>query len=165
MEKSMKIIALLAVLVISIPAYALDQTAVRELSAVLNQGPKSRHWQVRADELYRWIKEKKKDFIVVDVRPTAKEYKNGHVPGAIYIPYNEILKPRNLRRLPRNKKIILYCVTGQTQNLPVVVLRALGYDARVMSFGFASWGKGYWGGKMMLKAIGNASKKNFPIER
>jgi rhodanese-related sulfurtransferase len=83
----------------------------------------------------------------------------------MYIPYNEILKAGNLKKLPKDKKIILVCVTGQTQNLPMLVLRALGYDAYTMAFGHAAWIKGYLGAELMRKAIQNAGKKNFPVEQ
>lgn len=157
----MTVVALLALLS---PAYALSPAAVKELDAVLSQGPAKKHFQVNANQLYKWIKAKKKNFLVVDVR-MPKAYKGGHVPGAINIPYSEILKPENLKKLPKDKILVLYCYTGQTQNLPIVALRALGYDARVLSFGYTSWGKGFWGGNMMKRAIGNAARKNFPIEK
>ncbi|VAX33945.1 hypothetical protein MNBD_NITROSPIRAE03-1985 [hydrothermal vent metagenome] len=157
----MTVVALLALLS---PAYALSPAAVKELDAVLSQGPANHHFQIKANKLDKWIKAKKKDFLVVDVRK-AKDYKSGHIPGAINIPYNEMLKPANLKKLPKDKILVLHCYTGQTQNLPVIALRALGYDARVLTFGYTSWAKGYFGGKMMQGAIRNAARKHFPIER
>ncbi|NOZ26296.1 MAG: rhodanese-like domain-containing protein [Nitrospirae bacterium] len=166
MRNSLKILmTVLSLLALLSPAYALSPAAVKELDAVLSQGPANKHFQVNANQLYGWIKAKKNNFQVVDVRLKAKDFKGGHVPGAIHIPYNEILKPENLKKLPKDKILVLYCYTGQTQNLPVVALRALGYDARVLAFGYTSWAKGYWGGNMMKRAIGNAAKNNFPVER
>jgi rhodanese-related sulfurtransferase len=83
----------------------------------------------------------------------------------VYLPYNEILKAENLSNLPKDKKIILACVTGQTQNLPVLVLRSPGYDAYAMAFGHAAWIKGYFGAEFMQQAIQNAGEKNFPAEQ
>jgi hypothetical protein len=60
-----------------------------------------------------------------------------------------------------NRNDDLVCVTGQTQNLPVLALRTLGYDAYTMSFGMASWIKGYLGGRLMQDAIAGA---NYPVE-
>lgn len=147
-----------------IPAYAADDMA-KKLNDVLVKGPAEGHWQVKADEVATWIKDKKKDFVIVDVRPTPPGQQGGKMPGAVYIPYNEILKADNLKKLPKDKKIVLVCVTGQTQNLPVVALRALGYDARTMAFGHAAWIKGYLGANVMQQAIQNASAKNFPVEK
>jgi rhodanese-related sulfurtransferase len=148
-----------------LPSVAGADDMAKKLNAVLLKAKEEGHWQVKAAEVAQWIKEGKKDFIVVDVRPNGEEFKKGHMPGAIYISYNEILKPENLKKLPRNKKIILVCVTGQTQNLPVLSLRALGYDARTMSFGHTAWIKGYYGGQIMRGAMKGAAENNYPLEK
>jgi rhodanese-related sulfurtransferase len=146
------------------PAFAGDDMAAR-LNAVLLKGPQEGNWQVKAADVAQWIKQGKKDFLVVDVRMNPQEYKSGHIPGAIFIPYNAILKPENLKKLPKDKMIVLACVTGQTQNLPVLALRALGYDARTISFGHTAWIKGYYGGKIMQGAIAGAASGNYPLAR
>jgi len=157
------LILTVAVLIfMSVPAFAADDMAAK-LNAVLLKGPAEGNWQVKPADVAQWIKEGKKDFLVVDVRPNPAEYPQGHIPGSIYIPYNEILKPDNLAKLPKDKKVVLVCVTGQTQNLPVVALRALGYDARTMQFGYAAWIKGYFGAKLMQDAINAAATANYPL--
>jgi rhodanese-related sulfurtransferase len=107
------------------------------------------------------IAEKRGDFLVVDARPQPPGQQGGRIPGAVYIPYNELLKAENLKRLPRDKKIILACVTGQTQNLPVLALRTLGFNAVTLKFGHASWIKGYFGANLMQQAIAGA---DYPTE-
>ncbi len=158
-----KWILLAVVLLIAVPAYAGDDMAAK-LNAVLMKGPAEGNWQVKAADVAKWIAEKKTDFQVVDVRPNPPGQKGGKIPGSIYIPYNEILKPENLAKLPKGKKLILVCVTGQTQNLPVLALRVLGYDARTMSFGMASWIKGYFGAGFMKEAIAGAESGKYPVE-
>ncbi len=153
-------ILFLMVLAIAVPAYAGDDMAAK-LNAVLMKAPAEGHWQVKAADVSKWMAEKKTDFQIVDVRPNPPGQKGGKIPGSIYIPYNEILKPENLAKLPKGKKVVLVCVTGQTQNLPVVALRLLGYDARTMSFGMVSWAKGYFGGNLMNDAIKGA---NYTVE-
>jgi rhodanese-related sulfurtransferase len=145
-------------------AFAADDMAAK-LSAVLSQGPGTKFWQVSADDVLAMISAKKNDFVVVDVRPNPAEFGEGHIPGAILMPVQDIFKHENLSKLPKNKKVILACVTGQTQNLPVVGLRALGYDAYTMSFGYSAWTKGYRGGQLMQGAIQNAAAKNFPMQK
>jgi rhodanese-related sulfurtransferase len=149
---------------IAVPAASADDTA-NKLNAVLSQGPQARFWQVSADDVVAMINAKKGDFVVVDVRPNPAEFGGGHIPGALQVPVQDIFKPENLRKLPKNKKIILVCVTGQTQNLPVVGLRALGYDAYTMAFGYAAWIKGYHGGQKMQDAMQGAASKNYPIAK
>ena len=67
-----------------------------------------------------------------------------------------------MKRLPRDKKLILACVTGQTQNLPVLALRTLGYNAYTLKFGHASWIKDYLGGNLMKEAIAGANYQTQP---
>jgi len=147
-----------------VPVSAADDMA-KKLNEVLMKGPAEGHWQVKPDEVDAWIKAKKTDFLIVDVRPTPPGQQGGKMPGAIYIPYSEILKAENLKKLPKDKKLILVCVTGQTQNLPILALRVLGYDARTMQFGHSAWIKGYLGAQIMQQAIQNAATKNFPLEK
>lgn len=157
------ILSIAVLVIMATPAHADEMAA--KLNSMLLKAPSEANWQVKAADVATWIKENRNDFLVVDVRPNPKEYPSGHIPGSIYIPYNEILKPENLGKLPKNKKIVLVCVTGQTQNLPVLALRVLGYDARTMSFGYSSWIKGYFGGKIMQDAISGAAQSNYPLAK
>jgi rhodanese-related sulfurtransferase len=157
-------VAALVVMISGPAAYAADDMAAK-LNAVLSKGPETKFWQVSADEVQAMISQKKSDFVMVDVRPNPAEFSEGHIPGAVQITVQDIFKPENLKKLPKNKKVILVCVTGQTQNLPVVGLRALGYDAYTMSFGYAAWLKGYRGGQKMQEAIQGASARNFPVQK
>lgn len=145
-------------------AFASSDIAAK-LHSVLSAAPGQKFWQIKADDLAAWIKEKRTDFVVVDVRPNPAEYGQGHIPGAIQMPVQNVLSPDSLGKLPKNKKVVLVCVTGQTQNLPIIGLRALGYDAYTMSFGYAAWIPGYHGSKLMQDAISNAAAKNFPVNK
>jgi len=157
-------IGMVLAIALAVPVSAADDMA-KKLNEVLMKGPAEGHWQVKPDEVDAWIKAKKTDFLIVDVRPTPPGQQGGKMPGAIYIPYSEILKAENLKKLPKDKKLILVCVTGQTQNLPILALRVLGYDARTMQFGHSAWIKGYLGAQIMQQAIQNAATKNFPLEK
>lgn len=145
-------------------AFAADDLAAR-LQAVLANGQETAFWQVSADDVHEMIKAKKTDFVVVDVRPSANEYKEGHIPGAIQIQVQDMFKPASLKKLPKDKMVILMCGTGQVQNLPVLGLRALGYDARLIAFGYTAWAKGYRGGQRMQDTIQNAADMNYPIDK
>ena len=157
-------VMVLAVAIVVPIASAADDMAAK-LNAVLSKSTEAKFWQVSADEVLSMINEKKTDFVVVDVRPNPSEFAAGHIPGAIQITVQDIFKPENLKKLPKNKKLILACVTGQTQNLPVVGLRVLGYNAYTMAFGYAAWTKGYRGGVIMQEAIQNAAAKSYPISK
>jgi len=155
------VMVLAATIVVPI-ASAADPMAAK-LNAVMSQGPETRFWQVTAEEVQAMIKAKKTDFVVVDVRPNPAEFDEGHIPGSMQITVQDIFTPESLKKLPKNKKVILVCVTGQTQNLPILGLRALGYDAYTMAFGYAAWIKGYRGGQKMQEAIQGAAASNYRL--
>jgi rhodanese-related sulfurtransferase len=162
---SVMLLVMVLAVAIAVPITSAADEMSGKLNAVLSQGPQAKFWQVSADDVLAMINAKKTDFVIVDVRPNPAEFGGGHIPGAIQIPVQDIFKPENLKKLPKNKKVILACVTGQTQNLPVVGLRALGYDAYTMAFGYAAWLKGYHGADKMQAAIQGAASKNYPVAK
>ncbi|MDY6842600.1 MAG: rhodanese-like domain-containing protein [Thermodesulfobacteriota bacterium] len=50
------------------------------------------------------------EYVIVDVR-TPSEYEEGHLPGAVLIPLNEL--DRRYTELEREKQIIIYCRSGR----------------------------------------------------
>ena len=166
MKKLYKVFMVMIVaLALAVPSvYAADDMAAK-LNVVLSKAAAEKFWQVSADDVKAMIDAKKTDFMVVDGRPAPNMYKAGHIPGSIFIATQDVLKPENLKKLKKDKKIILVCVTGQTQNLPVVALRALGYNAMTMKFGMAAWDKNSIGVKFMKEGLSGAEKKNYPIQK
>ncbi len=64
-------------------------------------------------------------------------YLVGHVPNAVnYEPSTDpFTMAMDLKSLPADKTIIVYCYTGQTSAYMAAYLRLLGYDARTLKFG------------------------------
>lgn len=156
-------IAVLAVVIslsLSLPAFSADDAA-----SVLSKSAAAKFWQVTADDVKAMIDSKKNDFLVVDTRPDPGMFKAGHIPGAIFIPVQDILKPENIKKLPKDKKIILVCITGAIQNLPVLTLRSMGYNVMTMKFGMAAWDKNSMGYKALQEALKGAETKNYPLEK
>ena len=83
---------------------------------------------------------KDKDYLIVDVRDK-DAYKAGHVPTAINVPSREWEK--HLSKLPKNKKLILYCYHMVCFAAPKIALRLAkkGYDVMEMVGGFDEWQK------------------------
>ncbi len=60
----------------------------------------------------------------------------GHVPGAMqYTPKASMSTTIDLKTLPTDKTIVVYCWTGQTSAFLTAYLRLLGYDAKSLLFG------------------------------
>jgi len=159
-----KVLVMLWVVVIALSVAAPGASAADDLAAKMNaimaKSTEVRFWQFSAEEVNTMIKEKKTDFLVVDTRPRTTDFAEGHIPGAIHVMTQDIFKPESLKKLPKNKKIILYCATGQLQNLPIVGLRMLGYDTYTLWGGYATWAKGSAGGAKIQDAIKAA---NYPV--
>jgi len=68
---------------------------------------------------------------------TAAQYADpGHIPGAIqYTPKEAIKLATDLKTLPTDKPIAVYCFTGQTSAFLTAYLRLLGYDAKSVLYG------------------------------
>lgn len=60
----------------------------------------------------------------------------GHMPGAIqYTPKETIKLSADLKTLPTDKPVVVYCYTGQTSAFLTAYLRILGYNAQSLKFG------------------------------
>ena len=81
------------------------------------------------------------DVVVVDIRK-ADAYATAHIDGAVSIPFGENMQD-NLVNLPKDKKIVVTCYTGQTAGQTVGIMRALGYDAVSLKYGMSDNG---WAG-------------------
>lgn len=56
------------------------------------------------------------------------DYNEGHIPGAELIAWGDGMQ-KQFGSLPADKKIVVYCYTGQTAGQTVAGLRVIGYDA------------------------------------
>jgi len=65
-----------------------------------------------------------------------EHYNLGHIPGAIqYTPTDAFTLAEDLKTLPTDKPIVVYCYTGQTSAHVAAYLRLLGYDAKSLLYG------------------------------
>jgi rhodanese-related sulfurtransferase len=75
------------------------------------------------------------NYYIVNYWPE-NQYLIGHIPGAIqYTPKASIKLAADLKTLPTNKPVAVYCYTGQTRAYLVAYLRLLGYDAKTIMYG------------------------------
>ena len=89
-----------------------------------------------------WQKERKK-FTLVDVR-IASEYKAGHLPGAINIPYIDVEKRSMTQKFDHNQPYIFYC-TYSAWRAPYAAnaMADAGYkNAYILEGGISAWNSG-----------------------
>lgn len=65
--------------------------------------------------------------LVIDVR-TADEYAQGHLAGALNIPYDEIASRIAAVAPDKNRRIVLYCRSGRRSGIAQQTLQGLGYQ-------------------------------------
>lgn len=69
--------------------------------------------------------EMKNDATVVDARP-AKDYDEGHVDGAVSVPFDAVAD--NMDKIPEGKPVIAYCFTGNKSSEVATELAEKGYE-------------------------------------
>jgi len=86
----------------------------------------------------RLMEYRERDFVILDVR-SAKGFREGHVPGAIHIPFEELAT--RWKELPKHKEIISYCwnVTCLLCTKASYILASKGLKAREMIGGLEAW--------------------------
>jgi rhodanese-related sulfurtransferase len=67
------------------------------------------------------------------------EYALGHIPGAVFLPRGN-LETKIEGLIPRDKKVLIYCATGNRSALAADTMQQMGYkDVASMAGGFRDW--------------------------
>ena len=93
--------------------------------------------QISIDEAVKMMKDEK-NYIILDVR-RPDEYAEGHIPGAINVP-NEEIGTAEIAELPSKSQLILvYCRSGRRSKEASEKLVKLGYTNIVEFGGILDW--------------------------
>lgn len=63
----------------------------------------------------------------------------GHIEGSLRMDFDAAVVPENLERIPRDKKIVIVCYTGNLAAQLTTIYRLLGFDAAALAYGMAGW--------------------------
>ena len=97
-----------------------------------NQAQEAVYMNITAEEA-KQIMDREAGYIILDTR-TQAEYDEGHIPGAIVIPHDEITD-RAEEELPHKDQLLLvYCRSGRRSKLAAEALVELGYT-NIKEFG------------------------------
>ncbi len=79
------------------------------------------------------IMDTQEDYVILDTR-TQEEFDEGHIPGAVLIPYDEVLQKAESVLTNKDQLILVYCRSGRRSKLAAEDLVKLGYT-NVKEFG------------------------------
>lgn len=82
------------------------------------------------------LRENREEYLIIDVR-SKKQYDEGHIEGAINIPI-EILREK-LKKLDKDKKIVVHCNKGTTGNMAQNILLNNGFKVYNLSGGYKNY--------------------------
>ncbi len=169
-KKPVILIGILFLLISTIPVFAGDSDLMDRIDKILSNGPEHDNYHAAAWQVSKWIKMGKTDFQVIDVRippddGTWGKPEYGRIPGSIYIPYTELFRSENLKKIPKDKKVILVGHMSVYENYLVVPLRLLGYDAYIMLMGMSGWQKDYPAVGHIKSLLHDAQTQDFPIAK
>jgi rhodanese-related sulfurtransferase len=75
---------------------------------------------------------------VIDVREP-KEFRTGHLPGAVNIPMGQL--PARMGEIDRNRPVYVVCASGNRSSAMTDVLTAAGFDAINLAGGTSAWAR------------------------
>jgi rhodanese-related sulfurtransferase len=122
----------LMIFVFSGSLFAYDVELAKKFDTLFSQlNPQvltMRPCQVTTKDMIDMIK-KNEDFVILDIRTPAEQKIIAPVwKGSLLIPMHELFKPENLAKLPKDKKILVLCHTGDRAAAATIALRAIGFS-------------------------------------
>lgn len=99
---------------------------------VAEKGEKAMYEQITPEEAKK-IMDSGEEYVILDTREQ-DEYDEGHIPGAILIPYTEIENKAEEMLPDKDKLILVYCRSGRRSKIAAEALSKLGYT-NVKEFG------------------------------
>lgn len=95
------------------------------ISGSNNQETENAYMKISAEEA-KEVMDSTDDFVLVDVRE-ADEYADGHIEGALLIPYGEIGERAETELPDKQQTILVYCRSGRRSAIAAQTLTDLGY--------------------------------------
>ena len=130
MSKKIILLALAIITVATVFAGCTQKTNTEHTEATqVNIGT---YYQIPQDEAKR-IMDEESDYIIVDAREQS-EYDEGHIKGAIVIPYTEIEQKAEEMLPDKEQLILVYCRSGRRSKIAAQSLANMGYT-NVKEFG------------------------------
>ena len=104
---------------------------------VSDKGDKNMYEQITAEEAKK-IMDSEDKFTILDVREQ-EEYDEGHIPGAVLIPYTSIDSEAEKILTDKEGLILVYCRSGRRSKIAAESLAKLGYTDIKEFGGIIDW--------------------------
>lgn len=89
------------------------------------------YFSISAEEVF----ENPEKYYIINYERKDK-YDSGHIPGAVrYKPGGTLGIASEMRTIPPDKEVVVYCATGHSSAFVVAYLRLLGYNAHTVTYG------------------------------
>jgi len=92
--------------------------------------------EVTPEEAKKMLEEEKDKVVLLDVR-TPPEHIQVRIPNSMLIPLDELRYA--FQNLPKDKKYIVYCRSGERSAFATYFLRQMGYEAYNLAGGILIW--------------------------
>ena len=97
-----------------------------------NHNQEMTYMNITAEEA-KEIMDTQQGYVILDVR-AQEEYDQGHIPGAIVIPHEEITEKAEAVLPDKNQLILVYCRSGRRSKIAADAMVELGYT-NIKEFG------------------------------
>jgi len=94
--------------------------------------------RISAGQAKAFFEHPDKDYAIIDVRH-AHEYEAGHVPGALLVDLDDIVRGAAALPADRSKAYFVYCRSGVRSAKAAAILKGLGYEDVRDFGGILSW--------------------------
>ncbi len=101
-------------------------------AVLVSNGEKEMYKQISAKEAKNII-DSEEEYIIIDVREQ-EEFDEGHIPGAILIPYEQIAEKADKMLPDKDKQILVYDRSGRRSKIAAESLANIGYT-NIKEFG------------------------------
>jgi len=109
------------------------------------------NYKISEDDAKKFVDAKSTAVLFLDIRK-AEDFAKGHIAGAVNIPFGKGMETK-FATLPKDKRIVVVCYTGQTAGQTTAILKMMGYDAVWMNAGMG----------MPSNAPAGWANKGFPV--
>ena len=107
------------------------------LSGCSNKESEAVYMNINAEKAKEMM-ESMEEFVILDARSEA-EFAEGHIPGAIVIPHDEISEKAEEEILDKDIPIFVYCRSGRRSKIAAKELLDLGYSEIYEFGGINDW--------------------------